>query len=139
MAGLHPFGYEPPPDFGAPQLWQRPCRAHGEGDFSLQAEYLLQPARSVHHQVERPRIPYVVACARSDSLAAGRSRTLRRLVRSIAKGLLSLFCQFAKTRFMLKNANVLVTGGTGFIGVNLIRRLLELGASVTTTLHRRDP
>lgn len=38
---------------------------------------------------------------------------------------------------MFKNANVLVTGGAGFVGVNLIRRLLELGANVSATLHRR--
>jgi GDP-L-fucose synthase len=40
---------------------------------------------------------------------------------------------------MFKNTNVLVAGGTGFVGVNLIRRLLDLGANVRATLHRRDP
>ena len=39
---------------------------------------------------------------------------------------------------MFKNSNVLVTGGAGFVGVNLIRRLLDLGANVTATLHRKD-
>ena len=39
---------------------------------------------------------------------------------------------------MLRNANVLVTGGTGFVGVNLIQRLLGLGANVTATLHHKD-
>lgn len=38
-----------------------------------------------------------------------------------------------------ENKNVLVTGGTGFTGVNLIKRLLDLGANVTATLHRKDP
>jgi len=38
---------------------------------------------------------------------------------------------------MFRNAKVLVTGGAGFVGVNLIARLLELGASVSATLHRR--
>lgn len=40
---------------------------------------------------------------------------------------------------MFKNANVLVTGGTGFVGVNLIRRLLDIGANVTATLHNGNP
>jgi len=39
---------------------------------------------------------------------------------------------------MYKNAKVLVTGGAGFVGVNLIGRLLQLGAQVTATLHERD-
>jgi GDP-L-fucose synthase len=39
---------------------------------------------------------------------------------------------------MYRNAKVLVAGGTGFVGVNLIERLLELGAEVTATLHDRD-
>jgi len=38
-----------------------------------------------------------------------------------------------------KNANILVTGGTGFVGVNLISRLLSLSAKVRATIHRRDP
>jgi len=40
---------------------------------------------------------------------------------------------------MFRNARVLVAGGTGFVGVNLIRRLLALGARVTATLHLREP
>lgn len=39
---------------------------------------------------------------------------------------------------MFKNAKVLVTGGAGFVGANLIRRLLDLGAHVTATLHHKD-
>ncbi len=40
---------------------------------------------------------------------------------------------------MFKDANVLVTGGTGFIGTNLIIRLLSLGANVTSTFHEKVP
>lgn len=40
---------------------------------------------------------------------------------------------------MFKNANVLVTGGAGFVGVNLIMRLLDLGANVSATLHNKPP
>lgn len=36
---------------------------------------------------------------------------------------------------MFKDTNVLVAGGAGFVGVNLIKRLLELGANITATLH----
>jgi GDP-L-fucose synthase len=39
---------------------------------------------------------------------------------------------------MFKGTNVLVAGGAGFIGVNLIRRMLNLGANVRATLHRKD-
>ena len=38
---------------------------------------------------------------------------------------------------MLKGAKVLVAGGTGFIGVNLINRLLSLGSKMRATLHKR--
>ena len=38
-----------------------------------------------------------------------------------------------------KNQNVLVTGGTGLIGSNLIERLLSEGASVHATMHKREP
>ena len=40
---------------------------------------------------------------------------------------------------MFKNTNVLIAGGAGFVGVNLIKRLLDMGANVSATLHRRDP
>jgi GDP-L-fucose synthase len=40
---------------------------------------------------------------------------------------------------VFRNARVLVAGGTGFVGVNLIRRLLALGARVAATLHVREP
>ena len=39
---------------------------------------------------------------------------------------------------MFENSKVLVTGGSGFVGVNLIKRLLAMGAQVTATLHNRD-
>jgi GDP-L-fucose synthase len=39
---------------------------------------------------------------------------------------------------MLEGAKVLVAGGAGFLGANLLRRLMELGARVRATLHRRD-
>lgn len=39
----------------------------------------------------------------------------------------------------LKNAKVLVTGGTGLVGVNLIKRLLPLGALIRATVHRKKP
>jgi GDP-L-fucose synthase len=40
---------------------------------------------------------------------------------------------------MFEGENVLVAGGTGFVGVNLINRLLSLGANVRATIHRKDP
>jgi GDP-L-fucose synthase len=40
---------------------------------------------------------------------------------------------------MYKRAKILVAGGTGFVGVNLIQRLLSLGATVRATIHRRTP
>lgn len=38
---------------------------------------------------------------------------------------------------MFKGVRVLVAGGSGFIGVNLILRLLSLGCQVRATLHKR--
>ena len=40
---------------------------------------------------------------------------------------------------MLENMNTLVAGGAGFVGVNLINRLLSLGANVRATIHRKAP
>jgi len=40
---------------------------------------------------------------------------------------------------MFSNKKVLVTGGAGFIGVNVINRLLIDGARIRATLHRKDP
>tara|TARA_B100000965_G_scaffold389872_1_gene396094 strand:- start:39 stop:167 length:129 start_codon:yes stop_codon:yes gene_type:complete len=31
----------------------------------------------------------------------------------------------------LKNKSILVVGGTGFIGINLIKKLLKIGSKVT--------
>ena len=38
---------------------------------------------------------------------------------------------------MFEDKNVLVTGGAGFVGSNLIERLLELGADVNATLYNK--
>ncbi len=39
---------------------------------------------------------------------------------------------------MFNGKNVLVTGGAGFVGANLNERLIELGANVRATLHKKD-
>ncbi len=38
-----------------------------------------------------------------------------------------------------KNKKVLVTGGAGFVGTNLILKLFEKGANVRATIHKRPP
>jgi len=40
---------------------------------------------------------------------------------------------------LFKGKRVLVAGGTGFVGVNLINRLLSQGARVRATLHAKSP
>ena len=40
---------------------------------------------------------------------------------------------------MLSGTKVLVAGGTGFVGVNLINRLLSVETDVRATIHRKDP
>ncbi|MEK7507153.1 MAG: NAD-dependent epimerase/dehydratase family protein [Patescibacteria group bacterium] len=40
---------------------------------------------------------------------------------------------------MFKDKKVLVTGGTGFIGINLIKKLIKKGVKVRATLYRKDP
>lgn len=40
---------------------------------------------------------------------------------------------------MFRNSKVLVTGGAGFIGTNLIKRLLDAGADVKATFHKQEP
>lgn len=40
---------------------------------------------------------------------------------------------------MFEGKKVLVTGGSGFVGVNLITKLLSLGARVRATTHRKPP
>jgi GDP-L-fucose synthase len=40
---------------------------------------------------------------------------------------------------MFNGKNVLIAGGTGFIGINLIKRMLTLGANVRATIHRKQP
>jgi len=37
------------------------------------------------------------------------------------------------------NKKILVTGATGFVGVNLIERLLSSGASLRATIHKKEP
>ena len=39
----------------------------------------------------------------------------------------------------LEGANVLVTGGTGFIGTHLIQRLVAEGWQIRATFHKQEP
>jgi len=39
---------------------------------------------------------------------------------------------------MFNGKNILVAGGSGFVGANLIRRLLDIGSNVRATLHKKD-
>lgn len=38
---------------------------------------------------------------------------------------------------MFERKNILIAGGAGFVGINLIKRLLKCGANVTATLHNK--
>ena len=38
-----------------------------------------------------------------------------------------------------KNKNILVTGAAGFVGTNLVKRLVDLGANVTGTIFNKKP
>jgi len=38
---------------------------------------------------------------------------------------------------MFEGKNILIAGGAGFVGINLIKRLLKCGANVTATLHNK--
>jgi GDP-L-fucose synthase len=40
---------------------------------------------------------------------------------------------------IFRGKRVLIAGGTGFVGINLIHRMLSLGANVRATLHRKAP
>lgn len=40
---------------------------------------------------------------------------------------------------MFQGSKVLIAGGAGFVGVNLIHRLLSLGAEITATYHNKPP
>ncbi|MBI2028444.1 MAG: NAD(P)-dependent oxidoreductase [Candidatus Levybacteria bacterium] len=44
-----------------------------------------------------------------------------------------------KSNQFFKNKKVLVTGGAGFVGTNLILKLLEKRASVRATIHKKTP
>jgi GDP-L-fucose synthase len=40
---------------------------------------------------------------------------------------------------MFKDKHVLVTGAAGFVGANLVQRLISLGAKLRATIHKKDP
>lgn len=47
--------------------------------------------------------------------------------------------QVKKRNQFFKNKKVLVTGGSGFVGTNLILKLLENGVNVRATIHKKPP
>lgn len=44
-----------------------------------------------------------------------------------------------ESSYFFKNRKVLVTGGAGFVGTNLILKLLEKGAKIRATIHKKPP
>lgn len=44
-----------------------------------------------------------------------------------------------KSNQFLRNKKVLVTGGAGFVGTNLILKLLEKGTKIRATIHKKPP
>ena len=38
-----------------------------------------------------------------------------------------------------RSKNILITGGAGFVGINLIKGLLNLGANITATIYKKPP
>jgi GDP-L-fucose synthase len=44
-----------------------------------------------------------------------------------------------KTDAFFKNKKVLVTGGAGFVGSNLLAKLLLTGAKISATIHKKNP
>ncbi len=39
----------------------------------------------------------------------------------------------------LTDKKILVTGGSGFVGTNLLKRLVEIGCSPRATWHNKEP
>ena len=44
-----------------------------------------------------------------------------------------------KIKEFFKGKNVLITGGAGFVGINLIKTLLPLDCKITATLYKKTP